>query len=673
MKSIKAELLQVYLIIIGTFAVVGVGLLFIHIYIVNNYKNLVATTAQESQLITVTSNLTSAYNTLYLNSNTNTTSAEQQLNAAKTSIKQITDYLNKSIVDNQSKAYYVGLKNTINTLVDAINTSLNHLSHGNITNYTTDYNNVTQLFGYVQNSDTSLIYSQLNYINSINPSLNRDYEISQIVGGGVVVLAAVFSLIFTFKFAIRLTLPLSQLTTMARKISGGNNEVAIEPELLARKDEIGSLSNSIKIMLDKLKANLQELLQQNIIVERKVDQRTAELNDEKVRLEASIESLNIGFIMTDANNETITINHTAKDTLSHEVSPQGSTKIDVKTQDWTTDFIQSRMIRTFDLKANISKTISTSIPTQIEELNYNGRILRLFMAPVVEIVQGQITSKLGSVILLEDVTEAKILERSKDEFFSIASHELRTPLTSIRGNSSMILNFYKDMVEGNTDLKEMIQDIHLSSIRLIDIVNDFLDVSRLEQGKMKFTFTPVSLDKIIENIAYEMKTVLNEKKQYLNVDELTLGKLPPVWGDENRLKQVIYNLLGNAAKFTEKGGISISATIDQTKNMVEVLVTDTGRGISPDAQQLLFHKFQQASTSLLTRDTTRGTGLGLYISKMIIENMGGIIQLVKSEVDHGTTFGFTIPIATPERQAATTTVQINTQTNSATGMTGTVS
>jgi signal transduction histidine kinase len=398
----------------------------------------------------------------------------------------------------------------------------------------------------------------------------------------------------------------------------------------------------------------------------KLEEQYHNLKQEHIRLEASIESLNVGFIMTDANYEVSMINHTAKNILSHEQSPEGNTKIDIDKQTWTTDYIQTRLAKSFDLRAGIEKVLSTTQPVLKDELNYNGRILRLFMAPVMEIESGHTITKLGAVILLEDITEAKILERSKDEFFSIASHELRTPLTSIRGNSSMMLDYYKEIFK-DQQLKEMMQDIHTSAIRLIDIVNDFLDVSRLEQGKVSFSYAAVPIEKVIESTAYEMKAVINEKKIYLKVDKLTLDTLPQVWADENRLKQVVYNLVGNAAKFTEKGGITISARLEPDKDKIKVLVTDTGRGISQASQQLLFHKFQQTGSSLLTRDTTRGTGLGLYISKMIVESMGGVISLDRSDTDKGSTFSFTVPVATAERQA--TAKKDDTQINTTTGMT----
>ena len=297
----------------------------------------------------------------------------------------------------------------------------------------------------------------------------------------------------------------------------------------------------------------------------------------------------------------------------------------------------------------------------------------------------QLDKIIGTVVLVEDITEQKVMERSKDEFFSIASHELRTPLTSIKGNASMILDFYKDAIK-DPQLKEMIVDVHESSVRLIEIVNDFLDTSRLEQGKMKFEYEEVSLEEVLESVAYEMKTVLDEKKIYLKLDKLTLDHLPKVWVDKNRLKQVVYNLVGNAAKFTEEGGVSIStelvgqpggqATAQQPEH-VKVTIADTGRGMPIEAQKLLFHKFQQAGGSLITRDTTRGTGLGLYISKMIIESMGGTIALDSSEEGTGSSFSFSVPIATEELKAAAkakveaTKVSGSEQTDSETGMTST--
>jgi CheY-like chemotaxis protein/anti-sigma regulatory factor (Ser/Thr protein kinase) len=270
------------------------------------------------------------------------------------------------------------------------------------------------------------------------------------------------------------------------------------------------------------------------------------------------------------------------------------------------------------------------------------------------------------VILIEDITEKEVLDRSRDEFFSIASHELRTPLTAIKGNTSMIMDFYAEALK-DPELKSMVYDIHESSTRLIDIVNDFLDVSRLEQGKVSFTYEAVALEEIVEGVMYEMRAVLKEKKLSLEFNHKTLGNLPKIWTDKNRLKQILYNLVGNATKFTEKGSISID--VQPEKTHLRVRVIDTGRGISTENQKLLFHKFQQANTSLLTRDTTRGTGLGLYISKMMAEMMDGEMGLEKSEEGKGSVFYFTVPIDSPDERQKVNDDQSAKTTNTATGRT----
>ena len=372
------------------------------------------------------------------------------------------------------------------------------------------------------------------------------------------------------------------------------------------------------------------LAKEKASVEVKVTERTEQLRTEQAKLKASIESLNIGVVMIDADNNVILTNQALAHILgSTTESPSIESLAKLIEQD------PSHPESPFDYLDNVRRSQK---PVTIETAKAGDKIIHIFISPV-EFTPGST----GIVCLIEDITEREILNRSKDEFFSIASHELRTPLTAIKGNASMALSYHQEALKA-PGLHEMVDDIHTSSVRLIEIVNDFLDMSRLEQGKIQFKPQQFAIDKIIEQVTYEMAAVLEQKGLYLKVDDAVkkLDSLPQVLADPDRTKQVLYNLVGNAAKFTAEGGISIA--VQTEGKYLRVLVHDTGRGISMDSQKLLFRKFQQANASILTRDTTRGTGLGLYISKLMIEGMGGQIGLDESETDQGSTFFFTLPI-----------------------------
>jgi signal transduction histidine kinase len=167
-------------------------------------------------------------------------------------------------------------------------------------------------------------------------------------------------------------------------------------------------------------------------------------------------------------------------------------------------------------------------------------------------------------------------------------------------------------------------------------------MSRLEQNKMPFKVKECSIGDVIKAAAHDVSGSLEKKAVKIKI-EGDLDELPAVLVDADRLKQVLDNLLDNAANFTKKGSIVIRPIL--VGKTVKVHVSDTGRGMPIEARKFLFHKFQQAGPSLLTRDTVRGTGLGLYISKLIMEGMGGKITLESSEPGKGSTFSFTVPAA----------------------------
>jgi signal transduction histidine kinase len=218
----------------------------------------------------------------------------------------------------------------------------------------------------------------------------------------------------------------------------------------------------------------------------------------------------------------------------------------------------------------------------------------------------------------------------------MASHEIRTPLVAIRGNSQMLKQMYAE--HNDADFGQMVDDIHTSSERLIRVVTNFLDLARLEQNRIPFTVESFELDPVVHSVVQEMHNMGNEHGVQIVADIPPV--LPAILADKDRVKQILYNLIGNSMKFTEEGSITVGAHAD--KAHVVVTVTDTGRGIRPEDQKALFEKFRQTSKS----DARIGTGLGLYISKILVEKMGGSMRLESSEVGKGTTFSFTLPLAT---------------------------
>ncbi|MBI1862951.1 HAMP domain-containing histidine kinase [Candidatus Microgenomates bacterium] len=188
----------------------------------------------------------------------------------------------------------------------------------------------------------------------------------------------------------------------------------------------------------------------------------------------------------------------------------------------------------------------------------------------------------------------------------------------------------------------MVNDVYTSSVRLIGLVNDFLNMSRLEQGRMVYKKETFDMSTLVEEVVKEYTIAAAEKKLYLKAD-LAPGFAGAVFADRSKVKEVLINFIGNALKFTPTGGITIH--LSQEMNVALVRVQDTGKGIPRDNQALLFRKFQQAGKDIYARDMSQGSGLGLYISKLMMQGMGGTIGLENSVPEQGSVFFFSLPLA----------------------------
>jgi len=244
------------------------------------------------------------------------------------------------------------------------------------------------------------------------------------------------------------------------------------------------------------------------------------------------------------------------------------------------------------------------------------------------------------------------LSQMKTEFISIASHELRTPLTSIK-NAIDILSSQK-AGELNEKQKQFIEMAARNIGRLAILINDLLDIAKLDAGKIKLDLAELDSASIFQKVVETFKPQADAKSQTLEIDYDGLNDVPTVYADYAKIEQVLDNLVSNALKFTQEGGkVILSAraisdfdsAIRNPQFAVEISVTDNGPGLSPDDQTRVFEKFYQAGNTL--NDKSKGSGLGLNISKALVEAHGGQL-LIESKPGKGCRFFFNLPIFSPE-------------------------
>lgn len=246
-------------------------------------------------------------------------------------------------------------------------------------------------------------------------------------------------------------------------------------------------------------------------------------------------------------------------------------------------------------------------------------------------IDGQIV---GTIEVFQDITREKEINQMKDDFISMASHELRTPMTAINGLLSMI--FHGDYGPINDQLKHPLDNIQISAQRQIHLINDLLDVSRLQSGKIDITTSDFPLKQTLVEIIKTLMPIAQQKKLSLKLQD---NEEIFVHADAEWSKHIMNNLIGNALKFTEKGSVSLSYELKN--NLVSISVADTGNGIDPADQDKLFGKFQQ----LNGKDASKppGSGLGLYLSRELARKMDGDVKLNQSTIGKGSVFALTLP------------------------------
>jgi signal transduction histidine kinase len=272
----------------------------------------------------------------------------------------------------------------------------------------------------------------------------------------------------------------------------------------------------------------------------------------------------------------------------------------------------------------------------------DAETLRYFREDAGPLASGAAGGSAGRVFAYHDISHEKAVDRMKSEFISVASHELRTPMTSIKGSVDLILSGFAG--ETSPEMQELLEIAQKSCDRLVRLVNDILDLSKIESGQLKLNLEHIDLTEIAVRSICSVKQLADKTGVRLRVDRPQA--LPVIEADPDRIEQAITNLLSNAVKFSPpQGEVVVELTADDT--WVQCAVRDHGVGIAEKDLHRIFGKFQQLSEGR----RRGGTGLGLAITRGLVDEHRGSIW-VESRVGEGSRFIFRLPIASPHAPSA---------------------
>ncbi|MBC6112685.1 ATP-binding protein [Pedobacter fastidiosus] len=307
--------------------------------------------------------------------------------------------------------------------------------------------------------------------------------------------------------------------------------------------------------------------------------------------------------------------------------------------------LKAYKVKEKDYYTSVQYLIGTSTLSRVENLD-RFTIILLFLATglLIFVFFTIYNFYKNEKALIDYSNKASLYALSKSRFLANMSHEIRTPLNSIVGFSEQLTH-----ADLEIEQKEQIGAIRNSSVMLLDVVNDILDFSKYETGKVSMERIPFSPNLAIQDI-FESMQIQATKKKIGFVINMPIEKEIYILGDPLRLKQAVMNLLSNAIKFTTNGHVTINANLIKgqgSSSVLKVSIADTGMGINPVDQKIIFDEFAQVYYAS-TKEKQQGTGLGLAICKKIVEFQGGVID-VKSEEGKGSTFSFELPYETTEK------------------------
>lgn len=430
----------------------------------------------------------------------------------------------------------------------------------------------------------------------------------------------VFIVLGSLLFSTTLTAPIIELHHTVQEIGSGQ---ASARSFVNRSDELGELALAVNTMADELQSNKDRL------------------ESELARSHAFLESVGDGLVIMDKYGNIEFINERAVQMLrldGKEVLGK-SYHLVIPLENEAGERIPLEQRPLGKVFAGKKVSISSDDSTYYYVRSDNTRFPVAFTKTPV-IIDGEVA---GAIDVSRDITSSKELDRSKSEFVSLASHQLRTPLSII----SMYAEFLK-MYDGPNDMKEKeyrqaVNEIYEGSRRMARLIKDLLNVSRIEAKSIEVGINPVNIRKVIDDTLKGLRLEADDGRVNLVVH---CADKVEIETDINLLYIILQNLVSNAVKYTpKKGTVTVSAKLEARGLLIEIV--DTGYGIPKNQQANIFEKFFRADN--IKKIDAGGTGLGLYIVKSFVDNLGGTTFFVSDE-DRGTIFSVRLPLEHPKRE-----------------------
>jgi len=414
-----------------------------------------------------------------------------------------------------------------------------------------------------------------------------------------ILIAFILAIIISFLASGFISKPIRSMSLAAQDIAHGNFSKRVR---VSSNDEIGDLAKAFNYMSEQVKARIEEV------------------SANKSRFEAVLLSMFEGVMVVDTEGTILLMNQALKDFLRITGDPLGKKPLEV--------------IRNIEIQEMVDNTLNYKhglVSGEISILLPEEKVLLVHATPIKKDADIQ-----GAVLVFHDVTNLRRLEKIRQDFVANVSHELRTPISSIKGYAETLL---EGALKDKENAKDFLKIILSDSNRLASLLDDLLNLSKIESGKLVMETKSYKLLPLAEKVVSSLKGQIENKSIAITIN--IPKDLPDIFVDETRIKQVLLNLIDNAIKYNRPNG-EISITAFEINNFIKVDITDTGIGISDKDLPRLFERFYRVDKAR-SRELG-GTGLGLSIVKHIIQAHNGEVS-VQSVEGQSSTFSFTIPKA----------------------------